>query len=575
MAGGKETPRQKMIGMMYLVLTALLAMNVSKDILNGFIVVNESLERTNYNLSQNTKRLYDALEKSSATNLAAQPFVPKAQEVIKITSEAYNYIDLLKKEIVQITEEKGSYKDSISRDQNLDKGWSMWYLDKKDNYDTPTNFLIGDNETSPKDGPNTAKELRQKLIAVHDKLLALFKSMQDPKNSETNLAPGDYEAILKKIESITPHDPDHLVDGVKETWETENFYHLPLAAVITNLSKIQSDVKNVESECILQISSAPGKLAFTANKLSAKVIAPSSYVQSGDKYVADVFLAASSDDFKNPDIISIFRGAKYDTITKTCTGCEGKDNLLPIDAKGFGRFETGTSGTGKQNWGGVIRYKNKKGAFEYYPFEESYDVSPPSVSVQADEMNVFYIGVENPITVNAAGIPPGELIVTAKGGGITLAPKGNSKWIVKATTPCGKGQEAEIVVNGKPRPDGTKPKGGSMKFRVKRIPPPYPMLAGKKSGDKISKIDLSGAGFLIAKLDNFDFNAPFKVISWEFSGVIAGQPKACTGNGSSLSEECKGYLKKAGTGSRLFFDVKAQGPDGVVQTLPTLGLKVQ
>ena len=133
MAGGKETPRQKMIGMMYLVLTALLAMNVSKDILNGFIIVNESLERTNYNLSQNTQRLENALEESSKSNLAAQPFVPKAQEVIKISKETYEYIDKLKKEIVQITEEKGSYKDSISRDIDQKKGWSMWYLDKKDN----------------------------------------------------------------------------------------------------------------------------------------------------------------------------------------------------------------------------------------------------------------------------------------------------------------------------------------------------------------------------------------------------------------------------------------------------------
>jgi gliding motility-associated protein GldM len=367
-----------------------------------------------------------------------------------------------------------------------------------------------------------------------------------------------------------------LVDGVKETWETENFYHLPLAAVITNLSKIQADVKNVEAECILQISSAPGKLAFTANKLAAKVISPSKYIQSGDKYTADVFLAASSDDFKNPDIISIFRNAKYDTVSKTCTGCDGNENLLPIDANGFGKFEAGTGGLGEQKWGGVIRYKNKKGQFEYYPFEETYNVSPPSVSVQADEMNVFYIGVDNPITVNAAGIPPTDLIVNSKGGGITMTRKGNtSSWIVKATTPCPKGQEAEIIVSGKPRPDGTKPKGGSMKFRVKRIPPPYPMLAGKKSGDKISKVDCSGASFLTAKLDNFDFNANFKVVSWEFAGVISGAPKSCTGSGGALSEECKGYLKKAGTGSRLYFDVKVQGPDGQVLTLPTLGLKVQ
>lgn len=146
MAGGKETPRQKMIGMMYLVLTALLAMNVSKDILNGFITVNESLERTNHNFSDNTTRVMDAFKKASESNPSAVPFLAKANEVWKETKELDKYIDELKKEIVQHTEQKGSYKDSAK--------WSMWYLDKKDNYDSPTHMLIGDNENAPMEGPD-------------------------------------------------------------------------------------------------------------------------------------------------------------------------------------------------------------------------------------------------------------------------------------------------------------------------------------------------------------------------------------------------------------------------------------
>ena len=157
----------------------------------------------------------------------------------------------------------------------------------------------------------SAKELREKMHTVVGKLTTMFNNMQ--KDSKTKLLPEDHVAILKKIESMDPKDPEKMADGVKETWETQNFYHLPLAAVITNLSKMQSDVKNVEAECISQLSGASGKIAIKFDKLSAKVIAPSSYIQSGSKYVADVFLAASSSSM-GADQLSIFAGAIAGTI---------------------------------------------------------------------------------------------------------------------------------------------------------------------------------------------------------------------------------------------------------------------
>lgn len=122
MGGGKETPRQKMIGMMYLVLTALLAMNVSKDILNGFITVNESMERTNHNFSDNTKHVMEAFEEAAKANPAAQPFLAQAKKAYILTTGIHEYIDKLKKEVVQVTEQKGMYKDSISKDKDLEKG---------------------------------------------------------------------------------------------------------------------------------------------------------------------------------------------------------------------------------------------------------------------------------------------------------------------------------------------------------------------------------------------------------------------------------------------------------------------
>ncbi len=555
-----------MIGMMYLVLTALLAMNVSKDILNGFITVNESLERTNHNLSDNTLRIMDAFKKSSESNAAALPYLAKANEVVKMTKELDNYIDELKREVVQHTEEKGNYKDSVGRDRNPEKGWRMWYLDKKDNYDAPTHLLIGDNENSPASGPHTAKELRTKITEVSDKLTKMFSDMQ--KDSKTKLLEDDYKAILKKIESMKPADPKEMRDGIQETWETENFYHLPLAAVVTNLTKIQSDIKNVESECISQLSGASGKIAIKFDKLSAKVIANSAYVQSGQKYLADVFLAASSSSMTDEQM-SIHVGAKIDSTANPvkCIGCDDA-NKLKIDG-GMGRYELSAGGIGEQQWGGVIKFKKPTGEFDYYAFESSYMVAPKSAAISADAMNVFYIGVDNPVSVSAAGFAPSELSVSGSGGGISLRPNGAGKYIVRVSS----AGEATINVSAKTK-DGVQQQG-SQKFRVKRIPTPYPSVAGKKSGDKVSKAEIANASYIIAKLDGFDFAANFQVVSWEFTGSIQGQTKVENGSGGAITSSLKAILQKAGPGSRLFFDVKAKGPDGVVQTLPTLGLRVQ
>jgi len=241
---------------------------------------------------------------------------------------------------------------------------------------------------------------------------------------------------------------------------------------------------------------------------------------------------------------------------------------LPIEA-GMGKYEAGASGQGEQKWGGVIRFKKPTGEFDFYPFESTYMVAAPAAAVSADAMNVFYIGVENPVSVSAAGVSPTELQVSGSGSGITLTPKGAGKYIVKVSA-IG---EATINVSAKTK-DGTKPQG-SQKFRCKRIPTPYASFAGKKSGDKATKGELSAANFIIAKLDGFDFAANFQVVSWEFVGQVSGKVVACSGTGGSVSSELRGYLGKVGPGSKLFFDVKAKGPDGMVQVLPTLGIKVQ
>src|ERR1700741_1634267 len=215
MAGGKETGRQKMIGMMYLVLTCLLAMNVSKDILKAFVTVNENLERTNKNFSNNTDKVIKAFEESKNSNPSAVPYYNKAVEAKKITTELFEYIEKVKHHIIDETEKHGGAKDTLR----------LKYADKKDNYDDPTHIMVGSDERNPIDEEISAVRLHKKMDAAHDQLVALIDAMQ--KDKKTQFLPDDYQALKEKIGSMKPHEPDETEDGIKITWEILNFYHLP------------------------------------------------------------------------------------------------------------------------------------------------------------------------------------------------------------------------------------------------------------------------------------------------------------------------------------------------------------
>src|ERR1035437_1843852 len=190
-------------------------------------------------------------------------------------------------------------------------------------------------------------------------------------------------------------------------------------------------------------------------------------------------------------------------------------------------------------------------------------------------MNVFYIGVPNPITVGAAGIAPGDLVVSGSGGGISLKPTGPGKYIVSATSETPKGGEAKIMVSAKTK-DGVKPQGPPQLFRVKRIPDPVTKVDGKKGTAEIKKLEVGGIGGILAVLEGFDFEASFVVISYEFTAVVKGTPIVATGNNNQLTPQMKDALGKVSTGSKVFIDaVKAKGPDGTIRNIPGVTLKVK
>jgi len=368
--GGKETPRQKMIGMMYLVLTALLAMNVSKQILQGYLSVNESLIKSKENLADNNTRVTKAFEASLSGNAAAKPYYEKALEAQKLIGEVDKYISEIRAKIVAHCEPTALENEKIADTLNLRR------MEKMDDYDGPSHLLGISEPKEPQKGAFTAYELRMKMNGLHDKLVALVDAMQ--KDPKTKFLEDDYQGIKKKFGSIKPTDSKRVEDGVEFNWEMDNFYHLPLAAVYTNLNKFQTDLKNVEAEVLQVFSGASGKLAIKFDAIKARVVAPSSYIQAGQPYKADIFLAASSSKLAAGDM-EILIG-----VDSSSAAGGAKGTLVPL-VGGEGKYEVGTGGQGEQTYKGVIKYKNPDGSFKYYPFEQTYMVAAPAVAVEAEK----------------------------------------------------------------------------------------------------------------------------------------------------------------------------------------------
>ncbi len=308
-------------------------------------------------------------------------------------------------------------------------------------------------------------------------------------------------------------------------------------------------------------SGASGKLAIKFDAIKARVVAPSSYIAAGQPYEADIFLAASSSKLAAGDM-EILIG-----VDSAAAAGGAKGTLVPV-VGGEGKYSVGTGGEGDQEYKGVIKYKNPDGTFKYYPFEGSYKVAKSGASVSADQMNVFYAGVPNPVTAAAAGISPADISVSATGAGVRVTPKGAGKYEFNFT---GTG-ECMVSVSAKTK-DGVKSQGPPVKFRVKPLPKPELKLSGKFAPQELKKSELGMISGLGAGANGFDFQANYVVLSWEVVGKANGKLGSSAGNGNNLDQTAKQVLAKADVGSKVYIDAKIKGPDGKITSV-TSAIKV-
>ena len=552
MSGAKETPRQKMIGMMYLVLTALLALNVSVEVLDAFTTVNDGLENTYSSVDKKINDYYNTFEQQyDKQPEKAEKYWNKAQEIRTKTDELINFIErdiklalLLQnngvteevlfnpekeEETVILDTEMADFKKNrrVFHKINFDN------LAGKDKHDAVTAFMIeqGHAEILRK----KIEEYRQYLVVALDSVgVADF---------------GEHIGLITDGQYFAG-------SGEPLTWEMKNFNHVIIPAAISILNEIVGEVQTTEYDAISELYKSIGASDFKFNTLEAKVFPKTTYVLKGQDYEADVFIVAS-DDTKEFD-------AKYARGVKDIEKASANAIQKVSSQKGIVKIKVPTNAEGEQSLAGVIEMKNPvTGEIEPYPFQTSYTVAPPSANVTPTKMNVMYRGLENPIAISAPGFTANQINVEVTNGELV---NNNGEYFVK---PGNESNETTVTVST--TIDGKKVILDNCNFRLKRTPDPVPVLNGR-TNDKFTKEEILATGGFVLTMPDFDFEGyNSEVIAYDVSTIVAGYLKPIKGiKGRKFNKEVEELIKGARRGQRINIEnIRVKSPDGEERVLNT------
>lgn len=551
MAHEKLSPRQKMIGMMYLVLTAMLALNVSKEAVEAFKNVDKGLSKTIENYAAKNNVLYESFDRAAAQNpVKAGPSRDKAYMVKQRSDELFDYLQDLKIEIIRRTE--GDETPAVSgREIIIDE------VRRIDDRDVPSEILIGAHQSGK------GNDLRALINSYRDDMI---RDVLDGKN----------KAIEESLVKIFNTDDVTNAEGEKVPWLNDSFQTLPLVAVICILSKMQVDVRNAETDLLNFLYEQIEARSYKFNKLIATVKPSSTYVMQGNDYQAEVFLTAV-DTTQTPEIkigdftssLSADGTVKYEMVGNYIT--------LPIDESGKGIYKVRATSLGQKTWGGLITMKAPDGTFVSYPFKESYSVGAPNVVISPTAMNVLYAGIPNPIDISVPGVGSDKIRATMKNGTIERGRVKNTKgenfpgdWIANPQTV---GQNAQIIVSAEI--SGKVQSFAPMEFRVKSIPKPVAKFAGVTGSVSISKDIIVAQQAVFADLEGFDFDLRYNVTEFRISWNEKGFERFLDSRTNLLTAEQKQALNTLTRGKKLYIEnIKAVGPDKKPQDLSPISITV-
>ncbi len=556
MAHGKETPRQKMIGMMYLVLTALLALNVSKTVLDAFKIIDEGLEKTGVTINNKNKDIYD--EFTIAYNLNQQKTAVWQNSAFEVKTKAdnlFNYIQDLKLRVLNQAE-RGKSEAITGKSIDRDK------IQATDNYDTPHQVMIGTDLTDKSE----ARKLKNEIAKFREFLLTLVKEKQIPEQLRASL--------LKGLDTNPPTPKKgKKLDPEMATWEYHKFGHSPLMGFLAIMSSLQIDVRNAESEMINYLYSqiSAGEVKF--NELDAVVIPNTNYVIRGHEYEAAIYLAAR-DTTQDPEIY-VVEGVKEPWVEiNDPSGVKRYERRKELNYRklevekgtGKGIYKVAGNSIGSRIWGGIIQIKGPGGDPIIKPFSAEYTVAEGSVVVSATKMNVFYLGVDNPVDISVSGVAGNKIRATASNG--TLDPRGTGYMMhPKRVGNCMITVSAEL--------DGKWTQVGTKEYRVKPVPDPIAMVNNQKGGGIAKNVLLAQSGVIAAMPPDFDFDLKFTVTEYTVMAIVQGFAQEKKVKGNLFNQEVRNLINGLNKGNPVWIqDIRAVGPDGSVRPLSPINFKL-
>ena len=565
MAGGNcpETPRQKMIGMMYLFYTALLALNVSNEVIEAFVKIDKSINQTTANFSAKTSQLYNTI----AAKVKDQPgkyeaLDKQAQEINKQTTFLFNYIDSLKAAIIIQAGEK--FCDIANKEAGIDyaaiKDGDKFIIDaenigKKDNLEA-SHVVMGAESGQF----NQGERLRLLVNQYREKVLS--------KDIVKDTAESVYKGIKTSLETYEGARPVKEGSDEIRTWAEKYYQAMPMIGTIALLSKLQADVRNVEADILEYMIKDLEGLDIRITALEGLISTSTSFVVRGGKYESKIFLGAL-DTTMRPTIHVTSSYPFYDSILeegevkyKLRTGVAY--DTLPVDASGKGKLTRDCGSIGDFKYGGLIHYKSNKGD-KWLPFMGQYQVGETGVTVSASKCNVFYRGLQNPVSVAVAGYPKENVSVSITAGSIV---RSGNEYIVEIPTSV---TQKEVSVHVSVKTEGGSKSLGSTVFKVFDVPPPTINVAGTyKDGSTMPKAAITSNAYLTASLGGgfFPFDGvKYSVASFDFLYSVRGVEKMAHCNGAQVSSEALEQIKLMGQGARLSFtNIRYTGPSGTKTT---------
>ena len=503
------SPRQKMINLMYVVLMALLALNVSTEVLNGFSLVEDSLRRTTQSATMENLAVYDDFAVQMKKNpQKVKQWYDKSQKVKAMSNKLYDLAEELKEAIVREADGKDGDVRNIRNKEDLEAASQVMLAP----------------------GRGRGKELFDAINNYRNAMLGMVTDYKQKKLIASNLT--------------TEIPKDAMAMG--KNWQEYMFEAMPTVAAVTLLSKLQNDVRYAEGAVLHTLVSNIDLKDIRVNALNAYVIPNAQTVVRGDKFSARIVMAAVD----TTQVPQIFIG--------------GKEMSLP-----GGLYETIAGRTGDFTLQGYIQVENGNGELIKRDFAQKYSVVDPSATVSADLMNVLYAGYSNPLSISVPGVPVTKIQASMSGG--TLQPVGPGKYIARPSTPGQNVTITVTSTNtGRPQQMGTYTfRVRRLPDPTPYIVVSADGGADRFKGGGLPKGQLTAADGIGAAIDDGILDVPFHVQSFEtvfFDNM--GNAVPMVSDGSRFSARQKETFRKLQRNRRFYISrVTATGPDGTARKL--------